>query len=213
LTQKYNCAMRLGGALGLAIADCFIEVAVSWQRILTEGFITIESTRYDLLHLRDSIYDIVIPPSPGHNKITTKMYVRYSSHCTSIGSKGEPFDFDVLGQEYKIVDERKIERKFCATRYTLSIMLPEIFQDIMSKKCFHTARSNFLIVEYASNGRSNNYLVFFSVTKDADRLKVYVESAYLDEFGSSQRDLRAIGAKVVLAKKFRGETIKRTPLR
>ena len=187
---------------------------MSWRSILERGFCIIGSTMYDMKHLANATYDLCIPSAPGHAEIKTQLHIRYSCHCVSVSTKyQQPLAPGTVEHSFLIFDDRGLARFFCPTRHALSTMLPSIFQSIISRKLFHTAGKNFLLIEYASNGNNKSYLVFFSVTKDTNGLKIYVESAYPDDAGISKRNQRPISARVVLAKKFRGEAIKKTPPR
>lgn len=187
---------------------------MNWNEILKRGYVSIGAANHDVTHLRDCSYEITIPKSSGHSTIRTRLYVRYSSHCVSIGAKNEDiFDFNTIGNEYLVQENGRADRKFCPVRHEMSTMLPTIFGDILCHKCFFASSTNFMIIEYANGKRSHNYLIFFSVSKEANSLRVYVESAYPDEVGTSQGGMRSIGMKVVLAKRYRKEAIKRPPLK
>ncbi|WP_156920991.1 hypothetical protein [Fundidesulfovibrio putealis] len=189
---------------------------MKWSEIIRSERIVIGGVEYDLRHLHDAVYDITIPGSGNHQDIKTKLFVRYSSHCISVGPEDDvPIDFDIVGIEKRILDHRLVPRAFSEERYELSKMLPGIFSKIVDRKCFYSSDRNFFIIEFIDKeGGKASYCVYFNVKKEVEGLDVYVESAYVPRVIVRPNDgSRSIQARVILAKRFRGEQIKRIPLR
>ena len=99
----------------------------------------------------------------------------------------------------------------------LSHHLPGIFETFIDRLCLFTGHENWLTIEILDpSGKRQEYEVFFSVTKQSSgMLRIYVESAYVRELNNpgnrpvhlKRRD--KVRAKVLLAKKLRGEPIRR----
>ena len=80
---------------------------MEWRFIKRAGKKTIDGDDYDLSHLQDSEYPFTIAATEGYPEINAKMLIQYSSHCVSIGpARGERFDFEALGQDRLILDDR-----------------------------------------------------------------------------------------------------------
>jgi len=188
---------------------------MKWKNIITRGFIIVAGQRYELGHVQESISAVVIPPTDGFSEIATNLRATFSSHCVSKGPKdGEAFDFNVIGHDYKIIDQGGVERKFCFERYELSKHLPRIIATLpacQAKNCFFASSRNFVVVEvFRENGESEHYHVFFNVRKSIKSLDIYVESAYsVKEHMPQKRGFRVIRSSLLLAKTYRNEKVKR----
>lgn len=191
---------------------------MDWGKIKAEGYMEVDGNRLNLSHLQDAKYRFDIPASRNYPKLSFSVLVQYSSHCVSWGpSHGQEIDFIVHGTERRIVDEKGIHRCFCDKRHRYSVNLPGIFKSLPERKCFFTGHSNWLTIEIiGSCGNPLEYEVFFSLTKQSrNLLRVYVESAYVrdpDSPGNRPVNFRhrdKVRAKVLLAKKLRGEPIRR----
>lgn len=188
---------------------------MDWKDVLWQGYIEVDGTRYDVTHLRETTFDIVIPAAPKMPAITTKLNVIYSSHCISEGhpKEGDKHNFSVLGYDKLIVDDAKNERKFSKHRYELSLMLPRIVQALPisdTKTCYFTSDSNYAVVEVIRDAVPVYYHVFFSIRKREKMLIVHIESAYaLPEIMPQKKGFSAIRPTILLAKVFRGQKPKR----
>lgn len=193
-------------------------VVMDWKIIKTNGYKEIDGIRLDLSHLQDTIYRFSIEATAQFPKIDFNVLVQYSSHCISWGPKrNEVIDFDLIGADRLVVDDKGIRRCFCDSRYQLSSNLPGVFETLIDRQCLFTGRENWLTVEILnSNGETEEYEVFFSITRQTSRmLRIYVESAYVrdsENITNKQIHLKRrdkVRAKVLLAKKLRGEPIRR----
>lgn len=193
-------------------------VAMDWKIIKTNGYKEIDGVRLDLSHLQDTTYRFSIEASAKFPQIDFNVLVQFSSHCISWGPKrDEIIDFDLHGHERRVIDDKGVHRCFCDARYELSSNLPGVFETLIDRQCLFTGHENWLTVEVLkSNGETEEYEVFFRITRQGSKmLRIYVESAYVREPEKAinkpvhlkRRD--KVRAKVLLAKKLRGEPIRR----
>jgi hypothetical protein len=139
-------------------------------------FIEIDGRTYDLSHLDRFSFDFVVPAKDGRPAQVYSIEVLLSWHCFTRGiAEGETFAPGLAcnqGREMRLFDER---------RYRLSTQLPSIIREIGSRKCFHTGKGNFFIVELVEDDKPRvEYTVFFKMTRRGKRgaLTLSVESAY-----------------------------------
>ena len=191
---------------------------MDWGKIKADGYKEVGGINHDLSHLKDAKCHFTIEASGKYPEISFSVLVQYSSHCVSWGSRhGQEIDFKVHGEERRIIDEKGVFRCFCEARHSLSLNLPGIFETLTQRVCFFTGKSNWLVIEVLGcSGESLEYEVFFSLTRQSSRmLRVYVESAYVrdpDKPGNRPMHIKRrdkVRAKVLLAKKLRGEPIRR----
>ena len=192
---------------------------MQWNAIKRDGRIVVDGRDHDLQHLLDSELSFVIGATKYYREISASMLVQYGSHCVSKGPRhGEQFDFARLGRDRVIVDEKGYERCFSLDRYEWSMRLPSIIESLSSgRPCFFTNRGNWLSIEMLDSlGRRQVYEVYFNLTRPSSNfLRLYVESAYVrtgenrvrrpEEFKRKEK----IRGNVLLAKKLRGEAIRR----
>jgi hypothetical protein len=190
---------------------------MDWKRIKNTGCIVVGGVSYDLSHLNDVKYSFTVPATGKHSEITFEILTQYSSHCMSWGpSRNQEIDFLEQGEDRRIIDDKGIHRCFCDNRYKLSKQLPSIFSTLIDKKCYFTGHDNWLIIEISdSSGYRQEYEIFFSVTKQSNKLlRIYVESAYVrgNEYpGNRPKKFKRrdkVTAKVLLTKKLRCEPIR-----
>jgi hypothetical protein len=191
---------------------------MDWNKIKSDGYKEVAGTKHDLSHLKDAKHHFTIEASGRHPEISFSILVQYSSHCVSWGPKhGQEIDFTAFGEERCIIDDKGIHRCFCETRHELSFNLPSIFATLTERLCLFTGHENWLTIEILDpSGKRLEYEVFFSLTKQSSRmLRIYVESAYVrdpNDPGNRPVHLKRrdkVRAKVLLAKKLRGEPIRR----
>lgn len=191
---------------------------MDWRLIKRDGFKDLDGQQLDLLHLQDARYQFTIEASGKFPEINFIVLVQYSSHCVSWGPKrGAVIDFNVHGHERRIVDDKGVHRCFCDTRYALSINLPGIFETLVERQCLFTGYENWLTIEALdTSGDIQSYEVFFSISRKSSKmLRIYVESAYVRRgdnaanFSVQFKHRDKVRAKVLLAKKLRGEPIMR----
>ena len=192
---------------------------MEWRFIKRAGKKTIDGDDYDLSHLQDSVCPFTITATRGYPAINAEMLIQYSSHCISIGpARGERFDFEALGQDRLILDDRGNERCFCAARYSWSKRLPDIIRSLPGDRiCYFTSHQNWLLIEILDPQSVRQvYEVFFNLTRQGNKyLRVYVESAYVRTAEnnirrpSSFRKEAKMRGRVLLAKKLRNQPISR----
>lgn len=181
---------------------------MDWVSIIKSGSISINGVKYSLEHLQKVQKVIQIPATDRFQAINTTLLISYSSHCVSYDPKTPDFDFDKIGQCYKIIDQHGICRVFDAERYECSKYLPAIFSDIVTKKCYQTINRNFFIIEVINDiGKTMHYHIYFRVKRVAKKLEIIVESAYPKDRALKSGD-RLVRGSVLLAKMYRGEKIK-----
>ena len=191
-----------------------------WENFKRIGYIEIGGNQIDLSHLSDKIYQFTIEASGNYPEINASMLVQYGSHCVSWGPRhGEVIDFTVHGDERRIIDGNDIHRCFCENRYQWSKNLPNIFSTLVDRHCFFTGRQNWLTIEILDpSGEHLEYEVFFRITRQSTHmLRVYVESAYVRNSSHlrsrpmPRRRRDKVRAKVLLAKRLRGEALRPPP--
>jgi hypothetical protein len=191
---------------------------MDWDTIKSYGCKEVSGTKHDLSHLKDAKYHFTIEASGKYPAIAFSILVQYSSHCVTWGPKhGQEIDFTVHGEDRRIIDDKGVHRCFCETRHRLSFNLPAIFETLTERLCLFTGHENWLTIEILDpSGKRLEYEVFFSLTKQSNRmLRIYVESAYVrDPNNPGNRPVHLkrrdkVRAKVLLAKKLRGEPIRR----
>ncbi|OZB05561.1 MAG: hypothetical protein B7X54_05035 [Idiomarina sp. 34-48-12] len=103
-------------------------------------------------------------------------------------------------------------RIFCFDRYQLSFLLPDIVKVINQKKCFHTGKGNFFIIEVPNNdGKPLEYEIYFNVARaNGGRFRLFVESAFVrdDEHQSSQPKKNKINFFVIAHNRQKNKPIK-----
>ena len=195
---------------------------MDWDTVKLDGYKQVDGSKHDLSHLRDAKYHFTIEASGKYPEISFSILVQYSSHCITWGPKsGQEIDFIAHGEDRRIIDDKGVHRCFCETRHDLSQNLPGIFETLTERLCLFTGHENWLTVEILDPaGKRLEYEVFFSLTKQSNRmLRIYVESAYVrDPANPGNRPVHLkrrdkVRAKVLLAKKLRGEPVRRPNIR
>lgn len=126
--------------------------------------------------------------------------IEFGLHCFTLAPnkhKDETLaDYD---QSLHYSDSRET-RIFCFERHELSFGLPDIVKAINTKKCFHTGKGNFFVIELQNeNKEAEEYEVYFNVARSGAHLRLFVESAFIrdDEHGSSQPKKKKINFFVI----------------
>ena len=194
---------------------------MDWHTVKLDRYKEVDGKRFDLSHLQDAYYDFTIEASGKYPEISFSVLVQYCSHCISWGPRtGEEIDFTIHGEDRRIIDEKGIHRCFSEVRYELSLNLPSIFATLTQRSCLFTGRVNWLTIEVLDpSNKRLEYEVFFRLTRqDSKLLRIVVESAYVRDpakFGNKQVNFNRrdrVRAKVLLAKKLRGESVRRPNL-
>jgi hypothetical protein len=189
---------------------------MKWISILRQGYIDVASVRYGLSHLLASAFTLAIPASAKFPAATATVHVEYTSHCVSFGpGPGERLDFEILGNERKILDHRLVARAFCFDRHHWSLGLPAIVAQLGERRCYFTGHSNWLVIEDITHrGEPVEYEVFFRLRRaGASALRLVIESAYVRDVSKGRagipRNRRSIVRfRVMAAKILRGEPIR-----
>ncbi len=131
--------------------------------------------QYDLCHLHP-VKVTYSQPAKGLNPPRFyKVEVIFSMHCFTRGMDGE------IPDPALIYSDSRDTRIFDFGRYELSHRLPGIIDLLMTRKCFHTGRGNYLTVEIVdAQGQHIDYEVYFTVSKASKGggLTLYIQSAY-----------------------------------
>lgn len=143
---------------------------------------THNAVTYDLSHLHPSKATVTQNATADKPERVFNLVVFYSLHCFTRGiAKGESPNPDLCygdSRETRIFDFR---------RYELSKRLPQIIAELAQRKCYHTGKGNFFIVELvdAASGSSEEYEVYFEASRSSTRglLNVFVQSAYVRDQG------------------------------
>jgi hypothetical protein len=148
--------------------------------------ITLDGTTYSLTHLRTCTH-MKIPMEDWRGQVFYKpVMVLYSNHCYSTGEKiGIPFA-PVPGS---LIQDGSRRRQFDLARYTLSLMLPAVMEDLLHSPhavAWDTGYDNRHYSQLICSPDMNAatpYYIFMRTSKeqikDGPRLvKLVVESAY-----------------------------------
>lgn len=141
---------------------------VSWNAFVYNG------TKYDLSHLHPSQIKFI---QPGNATKPARIYdveVAYSLHCFTKG-------YDSAEPLLTYADVRE-KRTFDFVRYELSKKLPEIISGLGKRKCLHSGKGNFFVIETITpNGDKKDYEIYFDVMKSKTPgfVYLYVQSAYI----------------------------------
>lgn len=181
---------------------------MEWSELLAVGYVEVCGNVYDISHLKTVVMPITIPRSERFHEIDTVIVISYSSHCISRALKDGDGIFTGVDRDV-LYDGRGIARIVCDMRYSMSKNLPTIMLEMMHKKCYQTGYRNFTIIECVdSAGTMSDYHVYFRVKKKNNALSLFVESAYIPVSPLKQRPSRPMRMAVLLAKTYRGETIR-----
>lgn len=191
-----------------------------WPDHQAARHIEIDGVCWLLDHLRDSTFQVDVPPANGQAGVLLTVNVEYSSHCVSRGpKKNQQIDFHVICTSRMVIDHRQVRREFKESRHELSFLLPGIINTLRDRKCFFTGRENFLTLELGrilpGYDENTKYEVYFNVRRDDKKntLKLYVESAYVRDDDADNEPMNfkksdKMTAWKLLLKKARGEPVK-----
>ena len=133
---------------------------------------------YDLTHLHPKTITYIQPANEKEKKPAREYLVDviFSLHCFTRGGESEspePALFYSDDRETRVFDFR---------RYALSLKLPGIIDQLMSRKCFHTGKDNFFTVELADEaGNRVEYEIYFTLSMSSTKgvLNLFIQSAYV----------------------------------
>lgn len=173
---------------------------IAWKAFNHQGVV------YDLSHLHPTRIQYVQLAKASQSEKTYTVEVHYSLHCFS--KKLEPGSNPLLNYS----DARET-RTFDLTRYALSKQLPEIIKNLDVKKCMHTGKGNFYVVEISMpNGIKENYEVYFDVKRSITRgvARLFVQSAYVRDtrHGNRLSSTKKISLYIILNNILGGQPIR-----
>jgi len=187
-----------------------------WGRILAIRHLVVRGIRYDISHLLDTIYPVVLKRTANRPELRLYYIVHFRSHCVSRGAKiGETLDFCILREDSLITDEKGDYRFFDVLRRKLSRLLPGIMSTLPERRWIPVSRKTWLTTEIVEvDGASKEYEIYFNIAKRGKRkLHITVVSAYVRDqnYGNTKqthpRIRRFLPGKLVIAKTIRGEKI------
>lgn len=139
--------------------------------------ITVGGTKYSLKHLWPKNITITLPLKDGYPEMEIPLLIFFSNHCVSEGAK--------IWEDHDMHDHNGNPRKFCETRYELSLGLIDILQDIALKKCIFNRANGWLIAEFTNrNGEAVKYHIYFTIQKHKTKkngLAIWINSAHIKD--------------------------------
>ena len=136
-----------------------------------------QGTFYDLTHLHPKTITYRQPATEEKPERTYTVDVLFGLHCFTRGIKeGEKPNESLL---YR--DSREC-RVFDCQRYVLSKQLPAIVEGLPLRKCYHSGKGNFFVVEIITqDGNRQNYEIYFKASPASKKgvVNIYVQSAYV----------------------------------
>lgn len=167
---------------------------------------TLNGVVHDLSHLHDVTLSFTQLAKGENPERVYEIDVEFSLHCFTSGLKpGEAVD-----PTLRYCDSREC-RHFDVLRYELSKQLPAIVADLHRKKCFHSGKGNFFLVELVNaHGAVEQYEIYFALSRvsgGAGRLKLFVQSAYVRTQGK-QPQRKSIGFYILLYNVREGRLIR-----
>lgn len=159
---------------------------------------TYQDTTYDLSHLHPKLIEVVQPATADKPARTYKVQLIYGLHTFTRGLKPK----EEADKSLIYCDTREC-RVFDVSRYELSKRLPEIVEHLHERKCYHSGKGNFFVVELVGEqGQRVEYEIYFEASRSAQRgiLNLYVQSAYIrdDDHRGSQPKKKPIRFEILL---------------
>jgi len=173
---------------------------IAWEAFKHQG------VEYDLSHLHPALIQYVQSGTASQPEKIYTVEVFYSLHCFS--KTLEP----TADPRLNYSDARET-RTFDFRRYEFSKQLPQILQDLHSKRCMHTDKGNFFVIEIISaNGATEDYEVYFDVQRSNKNgvARLFVQSAYVRDpaHGGGLSSTKKISLFVILTNRLAGKPIK-----
>ncbi len=144
---------------------------IAWKPFTHDGRI------YDLAHLHPRRTTIVQEGQAGKPTRAYELQVIFSLHCFTrgIGERETP-------DPALLYSDARETRVFDFARYELSKLLPAIIEELPMRKCYHSGKGNFFVVELVDqDGIRGEYEIFFTASRSTTRgiLNLFVQSAYV----------------------------------
>lgn len=151
-----------------------VVVIKTWNPFLYQNI------TYDLTHLDEFEWELVQSAKDSKPEIHYRFVIEFGLHCFTRGlNLHQKEQWERIENDLIYFDSRE-KRIFDFNRYELSKKLPEITKEISQKNCFHTGKENFFIIEIVNDqGLRQEYEVYFQVSKSKERLRLFVQSAYI----------------------------------
>lgn len=170
------------------------------------GAFELEGNVYDLSHLHNTTLTFTQAASGDKPERIYEVEVEYGLHCFTKGVES----YDKIIPSLRYSDSRE-SRNFDVIRYELSKKLPTIVSELHLKKCFHSGKGNFFLVEMVGvGGNIEQYEIYFAVSKASGgkgKLKLFVQSAYIRTEGN-QPKRKPIGFCIILHNIKNGKLIR-----
>lgn len=165
---------------------------IHWKAFEFDGVI------YDLTHLHPKRLTYSQPAKGDKPERVYEVDVIFSMHCFTRGIKqGESPDKNLL-----YMDSRE-SRVFDFRRYALSKELPAIVEELHRRKCHHSGKGNFFVVEVINQeGERLDYEIYFEASRSTKKgiINLYVQSAYVRDaaHGNNTPKKKPIGFTIIL---------------
>lgn len=175
---------------------------IHWKAFEFDGVI------YDLTHLHPKRLTYIQPAKGDKPERLYEVDVIFSMHCFTRGIKqGESPDKNLL-----YMDSRE-SRVFDFRRYSLSKELPAIVEELHRRKCHHSGKGNFFVVEVITQeGERLDYEIYFEASRGTSRgvINLYVQSAYVRDAAhrSNTPKKKPIGFTIILFNILNNKPIK-----
>lgn len=129
---------------------------IAWQPF------NFEATSYSLAHLHPYRMEFDQPATGKAPARKFQVQVIFSLHCFTRNLKdGEPAPAKAM-----LYSDSRETRIFDFRRYELSKQLPAIIQQLQGRKCFHSGKGNYFVIELVSEaGEQNEYEVYFDASR------------------------------------------------
>lgn len=166
-----------------------------------------KGAEYDLTHLHPAVIEYIQPAQANKPVITYIVDVWYSLHCFSKAS-------DPTADPLLNYSDTRETRSFDFRRYELSKQLPLIIRELNIKKCMHTGKGNFFVIEVTMpSGLKDDYEVYFDVKRsntNGGALLLFVQSAYVRDpmHGNRLAVTKKISLYTILNNRLTGKPIK-----
>jgi hypothetical protein len=175
---------------------------IYWKPFVVDGAL------YDLGHLHPKrlTYSQAAKGNKPERKYDVDVF--FSMHCFTRGiTEVETPDKSLL---YKDSRETRI---FDLRRYSLSKELPAIIDGLDSRKCHHSGKGNFFVVEVmGQDGEPIDYEIYFDATRSSKKgvVNLYVQSAYVrdDAHRGNRPKKKPIGFTIILHNVLNNKPIK-----
>jgi hypothetical protein len=167
-----------------------------------------EGTVYDLSHLHPKNHTFRQEAKDGNPERKYVVDVIFGLHCFTRGIKpGEKPDPRLL-----YADSRET-RVFDFRRHHLSKRLPAIVEELHCRKCHHSGKGNFFVIEIVTEeGECLNYEIYFEASRSSKRgvINLYVQSAYVRDQAhrGNKPKKKTIGFTVILYNTLTNKPIK-----